>query len=135
MDRIFLDANVLFSAAYRENSRPSELWSIGTASIYSSTYAIEEAKRNLDQRDQQQRLKRLLEKLEVVSAHSVPAFVLETVDLPEKDIPILGGALSANCSHLISGDSRRFGGYFGQRIAGVLVLPPADYLRDFTRTI
>ena len=50
------------------------------------------------------------------------------VDLPEKDWPVLGGAAAAGATHLITGDVRHFGRYFGERPLGVLVLKPADYL-------
>jgi len=50
------------------------------------------------------------------------------IELPEKDWPILGGAAAAGASHLITGDVRHFGPYSGERLLGVLVLTPADYL-------
>jgi hypothetical protein len=49
--------------------------------------------------------------------------------LPEKDIPILLAAIEARSTHLITGDLRHFGPYFGKRLAGILVLSPADYFR------
>jgi hypothetical protein len=50
--------------------------------------------------------------------------------LPEKDWPIVAGALAARPTHLITGDLRRCGPYFGNRLSGILVLPPAAYLRS-----
>jgi uncharacterized protein len=47
MDRIFLDANVLFSAAYLENSRLGRLWQLDDAELLTSAYDVEEAHRNL----------------------------------------------------------------------------------------
>ena len=47
MDRVFLDANVLFSAAYLESSGLARLWQLADAELLSSDYAIEEARRNL----------------------------------------------------------------------------------------
>jgi hypothetical protein len=47
LDRIFLDANVLYSAAYLERSELSRLWSLNDVALISSAYAIEEARRNL----------------------------------------------------------------------------------------
>lgn len=135
MDRLFLDANVLFSAAYREKTGLSALWTVEKATLCSSTYAVEEAKRNLSDQQQLRRLELLLEDVQIVAVHTVPETLLEGAVLPEKDLPILAGAISANCSHLITGDFRHFGEYFGKHLAGVLVLPPADYLRDASRTI
>jgi len=37
--------------------------------------------------------------------------------------------MAAGATHLITGDVRHFGRYFGQRVLGVLVMPPAQYLR------
>jgi len=50
--------------------------------------------------------------------------------LPEKDAPILLTAMEAQASHLITGDVRHFGPYFGKLLAGILVLSPSDYLKD-----
>jgi hypothetical protein len=38
--------------------------------------------------------------------------------------------VAAGATHLITGDMRHFGPYFGQRVLGVLVIPPARYLRS-----
>ena len=51
-----------------------------------------------------------------------------TVKLPEKDQPILLAAISAGATHLLIGDFRHFGPYYEERIEGVLILPPGDYL-------
>ena len=51
------------------------------------------------------------------------------VALPEKDQPILLAAIDAQATHLLTGDFRDFGRYYGHTIAGILVLPPSDYLR------
>jgi len=47
MDRLFLDANVLFSAAYKTESGPLQLWKLKNATLCSSRYALEEARINL----------------------------------------------------------------------------------------
>ncbi|MGB2643271.1 MAG: hypothetical protein WBG02_15475 [Candidatus Acidiferrum sp.] len=46
------------------------------------------------------------------------------VSLPEKDVPILLGAIAARAAHLITGDLRHFGPFFGKKLANILVLPP-----------
>jgi hypothetical protein len=43
MDRVFLDANVLFSAAYREGAGLLKLWKLGRAELITSEYAADEA--------------------------------------------------------------------------------------------
>ncbi len=52
MDRLFLDANVLFSAAYRDDAGVQRLWSAPNSELVTSDYAIEEAIRNLADPDQ-----------------------------------------------------------------------------------
>jgi uncharacterized protein len=134
VDRLFLDANILFSASYCEGAGVAVLWAIENVALFTSSYAIEEAKRNLAERDQKERLDRLLQPLHVVQTAAAQKAICEEVDLPEKDWPILGGAIAAKATHLITGDFKHFGRYFGKRIHGVLVLPPADYIRDVERT-
>jgi predicted nucleic acid-binding protein len=45
--RVFLDANVLFSAAYKEDSSLLAFWKADKFSLVSSEYAVIEARRNL----------------------------------------------------------------------------------------
>jgi hypothetical protein len=52
------------------------------------------------------------------------------IQLPDKDAPIQFAAIAAKATHLLTGDLRHFGGYFGQKLGGVLVMPPGDYLRQ-----
>ena len=50
------------------------------------------------------------------------------VELREKDWPILGSAVAAGATHLITGDRRDFGPFFGTELFGVMILPPSRYL-------
>jgi predicted nucleic acid-binding protein len=127
MDRLFLDANVLFSAAYRPNAGLLRLWRLSNVELCTSRYALEEARINLTENVQRRRLMRLSANLNFFD-HTSPELP-PGVDLPEKDIPILLAAIEARCTHLITGDLRHFGPYFGKKLSGILVLPPADYLR------
>jgi uncharacterized protein len=134
VDRLFLDANILFSASYREDAGVAVLWSIENVILFASPYVIEEAKRNLVKREHKKRLERLIQPLHLVQAVTTPEAIRREVELPEKDWPILGGAIAAKATHLITGDLKHFGRYFGKHIHGTLVLPPADYIRASTRT-
>ena len=126
MDRLFLDANVLFSAAYRRDAGIARLWRFGDVELMTSPYAAEEARTNLIERDQRQRLGTLLERVRIVIGISgLPP----GITLPEKDRPILQAAIQAGATHLLTGDKRHFGKYLGQRYGGVLVLAPAEYFR------
>ena len=132
MDRLFLDANVPFSAAYRPDAGVARLWEVPDAVLVSSSYVVEETRRNLHGPDQRTRLEELLKKVEVGEAMMLPPELRGEIDLPEKDWPVLGGAAAAGATHLITGDLRHFGAYFGEEVLGVLVLRPAEYLRDLS---
>jgi uncharacterized protein len=127
MPRAFLDANVLFSAAYREESGLLRLWRIPGAMLVTSGYAAEEARRNLASADQLARLEDLLTWTLIVSESNAP--MPAGVRLPDKDHPILKAAIAAEATHLVTGDVKDFGPYFGRRIGGVLVVTPADFIR------
>jgi len=129
MDRLFLDANVLFSAAYRPNAGLLRLWRLPDVALCSSRYALEEARINLSELTQRHRLVRLSDKLSLYDSTS--SELPRGVSLPEKDIPIFLSAIESHCTHLITGDLRHFGPYFGKKLSGILILSPADYLRLF----
>ena len=124
MHRVFLDANVLFSAAYRADSGLLRLWALPGVTLLTSSYAREEARVNLAARDQLARLNKLLEEMEIVDRL---AQLPTHIKLPEKDQPILQAALAAGATHLLTGDKRDFGHLFGKRVEGVLILLPAEY--------
>ncbi len=129
MDRVFLDANVLFSAAYRVDAAFLRLWEIGDVERITSAYALEEARRNLADTAQLARLDRLMEGVRVVTeASDLP--LPPDIALPEKDRPILAAALLARATHLLSADKRHFGPYFGRSVAGLVIVPPGQYLRS-----
>lgn len=128
MDVLFLDANVLFSAAYQAESRLCEFWALPDAELVTSAYAWEEAYRNLPRPEQRARLQGLAPGLRLVQERGswpLPPDVL----LPEKDRPIAAAAILSGATHLITGDAAHFGVWYGERIGGVLVLRPAAYLQ------
>ena len=125
---LFLDANILFSAAYREHSGLLKLWQIKSAKLVSSVYAIEEARRNLDMPPQKERLDKLIVGLEDIYPFHVDIELPGNVTIREKDKPILMSAIVANADFLITGDVRDFGKFYGKKISGVIVLPPSGYL-------
>ncbi len=135
MDRVFLDANVLFSAAHAPGSCFLELWQWRGIQLLSSAYAVQEAKRNLTGVERLKRFKRLVEAMEIVPIHAAhfPPDAPLGVNLSEKDQPILTAAINARATHLLTGDRRHFGKCFGKRIGGVLIQPPARYLRNKSR--
>ncbi|MBI3832477.1 MAG: DNA-binding protein [Planctomycetes bacterium] len=135
MDRLFLDANVLFSAAYMPKSALLELWGLN-ATLITSEYAALEAKVNLEEARpaQLKPLDKLLESLEVMDLPSGKIQMPAGINLAAKDHPILLAALEANASHLLTGDKAHFGPLFGIMVKGVLILRPGDYLRGLRKS-
>ncbi|MDI6632281.1 MAG: PIN domain-containing protein [Bacillota bacterium] len=131
MHRLFLEANVLFSAAYGSPGL-LRLWELARAKkavLLASSYAVEEARRNLKQPGHQRRLEELLRKVTLVpeAAPDIPC----PAALPEKDRPVLLAAIQAQATHFLTGDLRHFGPYRGQTIRGVLVCMPREYLNTY----
>jgi hypothetical protein len=129
MDTVFLDACVLFSAAYRPKAKLAKLWQLPGVRLISSPYAAGEAARNLEEPEQPERLKELLQEVELVNAMLPEGALPEGVELPEKDAPILRGAIAAYASHLLTSDWKHLGRYYWQVIEGLTILPPAAYLK------
>ena len=127
-DRLFLDANVLFSAAWREGAGLLRLWEVEDARIITSGYALAEATRNLPPGAARERLAEIVGRTEVV-AEALPRALPPDVSLPPKDVPILLAALAVPATHLLTGDRRDFGHLFGKRVEGTRILLPAEYLR------
>ena len=129
MDQVFLDANVLFSAAYRLDTPLRKLFSLPKVMLVTSAYALEEAKRNLPSGQQRAELERLCNSVEVVSVLPPQGEIPILVKLPANDRPILWAAISVRASHLLSGDFKAFDRFYGQTIEGVAIMPPAVYLK------
>jgi uncharacterized protein len=129
VDRVFLDANVLFSAAWREDAGLLALWQLDSTALLTSQYAVDEALANLPDQLRRERLRALLSRVTVGQDSFEDVPVPASVSLPEDDLPILRAAIGMGASHLLTGDLRHFGALVGRRTAGVKVLRPAEYLR------
>lgn len=126
--KVFLDANVVFSAAHQREGRAKSLLLLaraGRCDLMVSAHALEEARRNLTRKSHSfdKRLADLLAMTEVVAEAPAPlvAWALEH-DLPLKDAPILAAAVHANADILATGDLRDFGHLFGKLLRGVRIL-------------
>ena len=120
---------MLFSAAYRKDAGVRKLWGLPQTELVTSAYAVEEARRNLATPEQRADLEELLEAVRISNLLADPAGRpgIEASGLPEKDLPILRAAVAANATHLVTGDRKHFGALFGKKVAGVLVVRPADH--------
>ena len=132
-DRVFLDANILFSVAYGSPGL-DRLWELakkGHCVLFASRYVIEEAKRNRNTPDQLNNLKAYLSDVQIVL--EVDQSIICPIELPEKDRPVLMAAISAKANYLITGDMLHFGKYFGRSIMGVKVRMARDYVLSKTK--
>ncbi|MSQ70133.1 MAG: DNA-binding protein [Betaproteobacteria bacterium] len=128
-DRVFLDANVLFSAAWTPDAGLAKLWDLNGVVLVTSRHAVAEAERNLESARQRARLQALIGSMVFVEAPSQAALPAG-VKLVAKDEPIMLAAIEAGATHLLTGDRRHFGYMYGKSIAGVKVLMPGSYLKS-----
>ena len=127
-DRIFLDANILFSIAYGSPGL-NRLWELARKKrcvLFASNYVVEEAKRNLFSSEQFRNLEAFLSMVQLVP--DVDPNIPCPIELPEKDRPVLLAAISIKANYLLTGDVIHFGKYFGQTVRGIKFCLPRDYL-------
>jgi uncharacterized protein len=130
--RVFLDANVLFSAAYRETGSVRAFFALaatGACKLVSSAHAMEEARRNIAAKHPGRSLdlEALLAQIELCPEPSTATIAWAAQQgLPPKDAPILAAAIEARCQVLATGDRSDFGVLLGRRLRGTLVMLPAD---------
>jgi len=132
--RLFLDANVLFTAAHNPGGRAAALFALarqGACTLLSSPHAVEEARRNLKLKypARAEALNGLLAhaNIEPEAPSSLVTWALGH-GLPLKDAPILAAAVQARSDVLVTGDRTHFGPLYGRSFEGVLVLSPAEAL-------
>lgn len=119
--RVFLDANILFSASFPNSHLAEFLGELAhRADLLTNAHAKAEAQRNIASK-QPNRL----------AAHEKFAASLELVPFPlvdlevklvEKDQPILCGAIAGKADFLLTGDRKDFGHLFGRTIRGVKIV-------------
>lgn len=127
--RIFLDANILFSAARADGALRSLLTLLELAGheLWADAYVWEEARRNLAAKAPAglSALDALGERI-MIGGMSAEAFLTpELAILPEKDRPVLAAAIRHQCQVLVTGDRSHFGALYGKTVQGVSILSPA----------
>ncbi|MBI1388636.1 MAG: DNA-binding protein [bacterium] len=125
---LFLDANVLFSAAWRKDAALTRLWTLPNFQLRTSSYAVQEAKFNLETTEQRARLQSLIQAIHLVNPARFDPLP-DQVRLPEKDQPILQAAIASRSTYLLTGDIRHFSALFGCRIQTVYIMRPGEYLK------
>jgi predicted nucleic acid-binding protein len=130
--RVFLDANVLFTAAHNPKGKAALVITLGSEGLFqlaTSAYAREEARRNLERKAPVCLLEftRQLSKIRLVAENlSIPC----PTDLAEKDWPIYRAAHACKANVLLTGDHRDFGFLMNapELAMGLLIQPVADFL-------
>lgn len=126
--RIFLDANVLFSAA-RSDGAVRQLLNLLFASrheLWADGYVAEEARRNLVAKASGGLVEfaALLPRLHLEPAQALPELTPAAMELPEKDRPVLIAAMRLGCDALVTGDRTHFGRFYGRTLGGVVIHSP-----------
>jgi len=124
---LFLDANILISAAWKEDSEIAQIWRMEGVRLVTSNFVMSEVQRNLHQVAQIERLRTLMRQVRILTFEKLPD-IGEAVELPEKDRPVLAGAIQAEAGHLVTGDKRHFGPLYGKIVSGVRVTAPSELL-------
>ncbi len=126
--RIFLDANILFSAAKSDGAIRRLLARLADAGheCCADTYVVEEARRNLALKAPGSLpvLERLLARINVAQAKPGSAEAEAMRSLPEKDRPVLAAAIDLRCQALVTGDRTHFGALYGKTVGGVMIHSP-----------
>ena len=125
--RIFLDANILFSAAKSDGPIRALIFRLLDAGheCWVDGYVIDEARRNIGAKaaSQMQSLDAFLSKVHV--AVTSPATLgLDIEGLPEKDRPVVAAAKALSCVILVTGDRTHFGRFYGRLLHGVRIHSP-----------
>ena len=126
--RIFLDANILFSAAKSPGAIKRLLGLLADArhECWVDEFVITEARRNLEQKAPSglAALDRLLKRLRVAPLGTPGTALDAALPLAEKDRPILAAAIGLACDVLVTGDRTHFGALYGRSIGGVTIHSP-----------
>ncbi|HEY2186943.1 MAG TPA: PIN domain-containing protein [Caldimonas sp.] len=129
---MFLDANVLFSAAKSDGAVRALLRLLleGGHACCVDAYVVAEARRNLEAKGPEalRILDALLPHMDVIAgapaSTAASAKAAETSWLPEKDRPVLAAAIRLGCDALVTGDRTHFGTGYGREFGGVTIYSP-----------
>jgi uncharacterized protein len=135
--RLFLDSNVLFTAAHNPEGKGSLVIELAAArnwEVVTSAYCLAETRLNLD-RKHPAALGRLSEILRTVRLVPDVAGERCTLFLLEKDRPVFASAQRCKATHFLTGDRRHFGPYMNKPkdTMGIAVQAVGDFLSDNTK--
>lgn len=135
--RVFLDANVVFTAAHNPEGKAALLIELGGRGLWevcSSRLAAEEARRNLARKFPPclDGLRTLLQRVRLVD-HRADLFFPE--GLARKDRPIFQAALACRATHLLTGDLKDFGRFMNrpEQTVGIRIQTVSEFLLNRIR--
>ncbi len=128
--RIFLDANILFSAGKSTGAIRQLLSDLTEAGhrLVVDEYVVIESRRNLSAKaagDSVDDLEALVLRLEVNQVQQATSLA-SVAWLPEKDRPVLVAAIALKCDALVTGDRTHFGAGYEKTFEGVTIYSPAQ---------
>lgn len=132
--RVFLDANIIFSAAWSRSNPTQYLFQLAALErheLLSSAFALDEARRNLELKTPNSlpEFERLQSAItQAAEPDSSELEIAVDADLPDKDAPILASAITAKADLLVTGDRTHFGHLFGECIQGTRILTLSNTL-------
>ncbi len=129
MERVFLDANVLVSAALKPTSAIASLWTLPGVRLLASPYVLAEARRNVSEGPAAEHLERFIGALVLLPAEPADFVIDPDPGLPPKDRPVLLAAIVSGADVLLTGDITHFGACLGTTVGGVRVLLPGEFAR------
>ena len=134
--RIFLDANILFSAAQSDGAVRRLITRLHESDhqLVADAYVWEEARRNLLARYPAAlpALDALTPKIRIFPLHGGDQGA-GNLPIDDKDKPVLGAAITLDCHALISGDRAHFGHLFGTPVQSVTIYSPSLAARSLLR--
>lgn len=129
--RVFLDANVLFSAGKSDGAMCAFLLQLKSSGhmLVADGYVVGEARRNLEAKfpAAMKDFEDLMKQVEASAGTcgSLPADIAP--ELPEKDRPVLAASIHHRCGILLTGDKTHFGQLYGRTVEGVEIHSPASF--------
>jgi predicted nucleic acid-binding protein len=129
--RIFLDANILFSAANSAGAMRQHMHDLHEEHhvLVADEYVSIEARRNVaanSKGDALEYLQALLTQIEVSPVQYAEMAQTLVSWLPEKNRSVLWAAIALKCDALITGDRTHFGPGYGKTFGGVTIYSPAQ---------
>jgi predicted nucleic acid-binding protein len=138
--RLFLDANILFSAAHSPDGGARQLFILaeaGKCALVSSRHAISEARRNLKLKSSStpKEVDEVLQSAELYRDVGPGLVAWATgLGLPDNDAPILAAAAAAESDILVTGDRKHFGHLFGETAGRVKIVSLVEALETVVKS-